>query len=51
MVEGGDASYSPVNDAEEFIYRNLHMGFNIKASIKERCNSICASTQPSKDDT
>ena len=36
MVEGGDASYSPVTDAEEFIYRNLHMGFNIKASIKER---------------
>ena len=49
MVEGGDASYSPVNDAEEFIYRNLHMGFNIKASIKERCNSICA--QPSEDGT
>ena len=36
MVEGGDASYSPVTDAEDFIYRNLHMGFNIKASIKER---------------
>ena len=27
------------------------MGFNIKASIKERCNCICAPTQPSTDGT
>lgn len=51
MLEGGDASYSHVTDAEEFICRHLQMGFNIKASINERCNSICAPSQSSKDDT
>jgi len=45
------APYSHVTDAEEFIYRNLQMGFNIKVLIKQRCNSICAPSQPPQGGT